>query len=74
MRSDAVKAMHCADAKNMPWACVQIERDQGRVDRRPGGTCLPTSGRAEGKALSETGSLRCNGAIRVRVHRKKMRG
>lgn len=73
-RADAVGARHCADAKkHAVGMCVDREIRGGWTECLVVSACQPLVGK-RAKALSETGSLRCNGAIGAGVHRKKMRG
>lgn len=74
MRVDAVNAMHCADAKkHAVGMCVDREIRGGWTEGLVVLACQPLAGQ-RAKALSGSGSLRCNGAIEAGVHRKKMRG
>lgn len=72
---DAVNAKHCADAKkHAVGMCVDREKSGvGWTEGLVVLACQPLAGQ-RAKALSKTGSLRCNGAIEAGVHRKKMRG
>ena len=73
-RADAVHARHCADVKkHAVGMCVDREIRGGWTEGLVVLTFQPLAGQ-RAKALSETGSLRCNGAIEAGVHRKKMRG
>jgi hypothetical protein len=73
-RAEAVNAMHCANAKKHALGmCVDREIRGGWTEGLVVLLCQPLVGQ-RAKALSKTGSLRCNGAIEAGVHRKKMRG
>lgn len=67
---DAVNAKHCTDAKKHALGMC-VDRDQGRVDRRPGGAGLPTIGRAEGKGAVRDGIAALQWRYRSRCSSQK---